>query len=63
MITQLKIMNLFLFDEITVNFIKGLHIFTGETGAGKTAILSSLQLILGSKADQNGRSASPFLLC
>ncbi len=52
--------NIALIDEIDIPFTRGLNILTGETGAGKTAILSALGLLLGERADhkivRNGAS-------
>ena len=41
--------NLALIEEIEVEFGPGLNILTGETGAGKSILLGSMQLILGAK--------------
>ena len=51
MLNQLTIRNFGLIDEVTVEFITGLNILTGETGAGKTMILTALSLVLGGKSD------------
>ncbi|MCH9632556.1 MAG: DNA repair protein RecN [Chlamydiae bacterium] len=51
MLKELYIKNVILIDSAQVSFGTGLHIFSGETGAGKTAILHALRLILGAKAD------------
>lgn len=53
MITELTIKNLILMEETSLHFSKGLHVFSGETGAGKTAILQALQLLLGARFEQN----------
>ncbi|GCD79109.1 DNA repair protein RecN [Schleiferia thermophila] len=50
MIRHLKIRNLALIDRLSVDFDNGLTILTGETGAGKSMILSALNLISGSRA-------------
>ena len=50
-IKRLSIRNLAIIESLEVNFEKGLNIITGETGAGKSIIISSLKLILGNKAD------------
>ena len=49
MLTNLHVKNLALIDEIEIEFEKGLNILTGETGAGKSIILGSVQLALGGK--------------
>ena len=51
MLTKLTIHNYALIDEIEMDFSKGLHILTGETGAGKSIILGALGLIMGKRAD------------
>lgn len=49
MLHNLYVKNLALIDEIEVEFTKGLNILTGETGAGKSIILGSINLALGGK--------------
>ncbi len=49
MLTHLHVKNLALIQEIEIDFIKGLNILTGETGAGKSIIIGSVSLALGSK--------------
>ena len=52
MLISLHVKNLALIDETEVFFKKGLNILTGETGAGKSIIMGSVQLALGGKADK-----------
>lgn len=49
MLVHLHVKNLALIQEAEVDFTPGLNIFTGETGAGKSILLGSMQLILGTK--------------
>lgn len=49
MLQYLYVKNLALIDEIEVEFKRGLNILTGETGAGKSIILGSVNLALGAK--------------
>lgn len=49
MLTNLHVKNLALIDEIEVEFGPGLNILTGETGAGKSIIIGSVNLALGKK--------------
>lgn len=49
MLHNLYVKNLALIDEIEVEFQKGLNILTGETGAGKSIILGSINLALGGR--------------
>jgi DNA repair protein RecN (Recombination protein N) len=52
MLTSLSISNLALIDTLEVEFSPGLNILTGETGAGKSIIISAVQLLLGQRADK-----------
>lgn len=49
MLQNLHVKNLALIDEIEVEFQDGLNILTGETGAGKSIILGSVNLALGAR--------------
>ena len=49
MLVHLHVKNLALIEDIEVEFGPGLNILTGETGAGKSILLGSMQLILGSR--------------
>ena len=49
MLQYLHVKNLALIDEIEVEFGRGLNILTGETGAGKSIILGSVNLALGGR--------------
>ena len=49
MLQSLYVKNLALIDEIEVDFKEGLNILTGETGAGKSIILGSINLALGGR--------------
>ena len=53
MLVHLHVKNLALIEEIEVEFGPGLNILTGETGAGKSILLGSMQLILGAKTSKN----------
>ena len=53
MLVHLHVKNLALIEEIEVEFGPGLNILTGETGAGKSILLGSMQLILGGKISRN----------
>lgn len=52
MLLSLHVKNLALIDEAEVSFGEGLNILTGETGAGKSIIIGSINLALGAKADK-----------
>ncbi len=49
MLTNLHVKNLALIDEADVEFGPGLNILTGETGAGKSILIGSINLALGKK--------------
>ena len=51
MITNLKIQNYALIDNLDITLEKGFSVITGETGAGKSIILGGLSMILGQRAD------------
>ncbi len=51
MLYSLHVKNLALIKEQEIEFSKGLNILTGETGAGKSVVIGSVNLALGGKAD------------
>ena len=51
MLEHLRIENLILIRKAELRFGPGLNILTGETGAGKSAILAAIRLLCGEKAD------------
>lgn len=52
MLESLHVKNLALIDEQEITFSGGMNILTGETGAGKSIIIGSVNLALGAKADK-----------
>ena len=50
---ELTIRNLGVIDTAEIEFKSGLTVITGETGAGKTMVLTALNLILGGKSDSD----------
>jgi len=48
---EISIRNLGIIDQSTLELGSGLNVLTGETGAGKTMILTALALVLGGKSD------------
>ena len=50
MLVSLQVKNLALIEKTEIEFHKGLNILTGETGAGKSILLGSVNLALGAKA-------------
>lgn len=53
MLESLHVKNLALIDEQEVTFFPGMNILTGETGAGKSIVIGSINLALGAKADKD----------
>lgn len=51
MIDELRVRNVALIEEATIRPAAGLTVLTGETGTGKSALLSSLKLLMGERAD------------
>ncbi len=51
MLYSLHVKNLALISEQEIEFSRGLNILTGETGAGKSVVIGSVNLALGGKAD------------
>ncbi|MEO0582347.1 MAG: AAA family ATPase [Bacteroidota bacterium] len=53
MLQHLYIKNYALFKETHIDFLQGLNILTGETGAGKSLLIGALGLIMGKRADSS----------
>ncbi len=53
MLQTLRVRNLALVEDISVEFKPGLNVITGETGAGKSVIIGALGLLLGERADKS----------
>lgn len=51
MIDELHVRNVALIRDASIEPAAGLTVLTGETGAGKTALLSSIKLLVGERAD------------
>ena len=49
MISSLHIRNIGIIEDLSIDFNRGLNVLTGETGAGKTLIIDSLQIISGGR--------------
>src|SRR5512139_1403804 len=51
MLTELRIHNFAIIDQLDLRFGPGLIILTGETGAGKSIILDAVVMLIGGRAD------------
>ena len=51
MLTKLSVKNFAIIEDIDISFKDGLTVLTGETGAGKSLIIDSIELLLGSRAN------------
>ncbi len=52
MLVSLSIRNIALMDRMQVEFSTGLHVLTGETGAGKSILVDAVALLLGGRAQK-----------
>lgn len=53
MLLYLSIKNVAVIEKVEIEFGAGLNILTGETGAGKSIVIDSVNLVLGERADRN----------
>lgn len=53
MIKSLYIKNFILINELLIDFERGINVFTGETGAGKTIILRAIDIVFGAKVNKD----------
>ncbi|MCE5277987.1 MAG: DNA repair protein RecN [Planctomycetaceae bacterium] len=59
MLRELHISNLAIIEKVDIEFGRGLNVFTGQTGAGKSLILGALELLLGLRG--GGEDAAMFV--
>ena len=52
MLVSMTIRNIALIESLHIDFQRGLHVLSGETGAGKSIIVDSINLVLGERADR-----------
>ena len=52
MLLELKIKNIALIESLRIKFAQGFNVLTGETGAGKSIVVDSVNLALGGRADR-----------
>ena len=53
MLEELTKKNVAVIDKLSVSFYEGLTVLTGETGAGKSIIIDSINVILGARASKD----------
>ena len=53
MLKSLNVKNFAIIEDLTLNFLEGMTVLTGETGAGKSLIIDTILLLLGSRADSD----------
>ncbi len=53
MLTEMRLENYAVIDNLVVEFGQGLNLLTGETGAGKSILVDALALLLGDKASSD----------
>lgn len=54
MLRRIRIHNHALIQEVELHLDEGFHVFTGETGSGKSILLGAVGLLLGDRADSSG---------
>lgn len=52
MLVSMTVRNIALIEQLHIEFHQGLHVLTGETGAGKSIVVDSINLVLGERADR-----------
>ena len=53
MLSQLFIQNIAVIEKVQVAFEKGLNVFTGETGAGKSIVIDAINAVLGNRTSRD----------
>ena len=51
MLDQLSVKNLVVVEDLNIEFLNGMTVVTGETGAGKSIIIQALNLAIGGRSD------------
>ena len=67
MLTYIKATNIALIEEAELSLHPGLNIFTGETGAGKSMLIDSIQFAIGNRTSRQiirkGQDMASVVLC
>ena len=67
MLTYIKATNIALIEEVELNLDPKLNIFTGETGAGKSMLIDSIQFAIGNRSSKQiirkGEDMASVTLC
>ena len=53
MLISMTVRNIALIESLTIEFHRGMHVLSGETGAGKSILVDSINLVLGERADRS----------
>ncbi|MFD0822966.1 AAA family ATPase, partial [Micromonospora zhanjiangensis] len=59
MLEELRITGLGVIEDTTLPLTRGMNVITGETGAGKTMVVTGLGLLFGGRADAGRVRADP----
>ena len=59
MLSQLYIENIAVIRQATIDFQQGFHVFTGETGAGKTILISAINAVLDGPSRRSSAPGRP----
>lgn len=67
MLTYMKVKNVALIEEVELSFSPNLNIFSGETGAGKSMLIDSIQFAIGNRSSKQmirkGEDMASVTLC
>jgi len=65
MLDQLSVKNFVVVEDLNIDFLHGMTVITGETGAGKSIIVQALNLAIGGRSDaalvRNGKSKAEII--
>ena len=62
MLDQLSVKNLVVVEDLNIEFLNGMTVVTGETGAGKSIIIQALNLAIGGRSDATSVSYTHLTL-